>query len=139
MDGRNPAPLQNHGKLFVGIYRGIESFYGFSGDAKWISSIHSIVTRQGFVATAKPRSEALCQDLPHGAVNHESDRQGVLFAHDRGKHLVARSPPQSAAMRIEARKSDSAKQGSSDCNACVFGNYKPARYMRMVQIDFDIF
>ena len=26
---------------FVGIYRGIESFQGFLGGAKWISSIHS--------------------------------------------------------------------------------------------------
>ena len=41
MDGRNPAPLSNHETpLFVGIYRGIESFQGF---LRWcrISSIHS--------------------------------------------------------------------------------------------------
>ena len=32
------APLCNHGKpLVVGIYRGIESFQGFLGGAKWIS------------------------------------------------------------------------------------------------------
>ena len=30
--------------MFVGIYRGIGSFPGFSGGAKWISSIHNIST-----------------------------------------------------------------------------------------------
>ena len=38
VDGRNPAPLCNHGTpLSVGIYRGIESFQGVLGGAKWIS------------------------------------------------------------------------------------------------------
>ena len=41
VDGRNPAPLGNHGKPgLVGIYRGIESFQGSLG-AKWVSSIHT--------------------------------------------------------------------------------------------------
>ena len=45
VDGRNPAPLGNHGKpLFVGIYMGIDSFQGFLGGAKWISSIHNFDT-----------------------------------------------------------------------------------------------
>ena len=34
--------------LFVGIYRGIESFQGFLGGAKWISSIHSMVGKPNF-------------------------------------------------------------------------------------------
>ena len=34
--------------LFVGIYRGIESFQGFSGGAKWISSIHSRINQRRF-------------------------------------------------------------------------------------------
>ena len=42
MDGRNPAPLGNHGKPWlVGVYRGIASFQGFLGGARWIASIHS--------------------------------------------------------------------------------------------------
>ena len=41
MDGLNPAPLKNHGKAqFVDISGIIKWF--LSGDAKWISSIHSI-------------------------------------------------------------------------------------------------
>ena len=44
---RSPAPLSNHRveiSLFVGIYRTKSSFYGFSGDAKWISQPSTVCT-----------------------------------------------------------------------------------------------
>ena len=55
MDGRNPfAPLGNHGKpLFVGIYRGIESFQGFLGGAGFhLSTV--VCTQNTYPKSRKP-------------------------------------------------------------------------------------
>ena len=48
---------RNHGKrLFVGIYRGIISFQGFLGGAKWISSIHTTKAKLSGQQTTSSRT-----------------------------------------------------------------------------------
>ena len=54
--------------MFVGIYRGIDSFQSFSGGAKWISSIHSRTSSRFVFESVKGQ--------PFGAVTKSGSTRG---------------------------------------------------------------
>ena len=53
MDGRNPAPLGNHGNHCLLVFTRESSFQGFLGGAKWISQPSTVTTYSS--ATPRPR------------------------------------------------------------------------------------